>query len=267
MAHGLTLMRVAVDVTTVWNSPTAPRPVDQPAVQDSPDPELWLAALDADGLGSADGADDADERGKPDGRGRLGLHGRVDTQALAGEPAVVVSGDPDADWVQVVLPWQPSTQDPRGYPGWVRRAHLVRDDFSRPGRSPSPLGSPVPSVLSLAREHLGLPYLWGGLSPFGFDCSGLVHHVWRSLGVVVPRDADDQHAAADPVAVGSEREGDLYFFARPGAGVHHVGIVVAPGHMVHASETGGRLTEEPLSPPRWATLYAVGRLPLPSVGQ
>ena len=50
MAHGLTLMRVAVDVTTVWNSPTAPRPVDQPAVQDSPDPERWLADLDADGL-------------------------------------------------------------------------------------------------------------------------------------------------------------------------------------------------------------------------
>ncbi len=246
-------MRVSVEVTTLWITPDSPRPVDALAVADRPDPPGWLAALDA-----CVADDEA-------GDGRLGLHGRVHSQAVAGEPAVVVSGDPDADWVEVVLPWQPAT-DPRGYPGWVRRAHLVRDDFSRPGRAPEPLDPPLPSVLDLAREHLGLRYLWGGTSHLGFDCSGLVHQVWRALGVVVPRDADAQCEAAEPVAPGAERAGDLYFFARPGRAIHHVGIVTEPGAMVHAAERGGRLVEEPLDRDRRHTLYAAGRLPQPGAG-
>ncbi len=59
------------------------------------------------------------------------------------------------------------------------------------------------------------------------------------------------------------RPGDLYFFARPGRRIHHVGIVVRPGRMVHASETGGVLVEEDLPADRVATLVAAGRLPMP----
>ena len=127
--------------------------------------------------------------------------------------------------------------------------------------------APGADVLTLAAEHLGLPYLWGGTSPLGLDCSGLVHHVWRRLGVVVPRDADDQEAAAYPVTFGEERPGDLYFFAHPGRAVHHVGIVSAPGRMLHAPETGRGIVEEALGPDREATRSAVGRLPLPGTAQ
>ena len=119
-----------------------------------------------------------------------------------------------------------------------------------------------PAVV-LARRHLGLPYLWCGISPLGFDCSGHVLHSWRQFGLVVARDAYAQADTSEPVALEAVQSGDLYFFARPGRRVHHVGIVVRPGRMVHASETGGILVEEDLPADRLATLVAAGRLPHP----
>jgi cell wall-associated NlpC family hydrolase len=125
-----------------------------------------------------------------------------------------------------------------------------------------PEGSDHPAVIA-ARRHIGLPYLWSGLSPLGFDCSGLVTHTWRRLGVVVARDAYAQADFVEAVGLDDVRSGDLYFFARAGSRVHHVGIVVRPGRMVHASETGGVLVEEDLPADRLATLVAAGRLPMP----
>ncbi len=246
-------MRVNVVVTTVWTSPDLPRPVDARAVADRPDPSGWLAALD-----EHPGDDES-------GQGRLGLHGRVGTQVMAGEPVVVVGSRGDG-WVQVVCPWQPSERDPRGYPGWVRLAHLIGDDTSHHSDppedeswalAPDELEQPV---LALARQHLGLPYLWGGCSPLGLDCSGLVHMVHRELGVVVPRDAHDQQAACQPVDLGAVQPGDLYFFAHDGKPAHHVGIVTQPGSMIHAPETGRGIAEEPLDAGRRSTLSGAGRV-------
>jgi cell wall-associated NlpC family hydrolase len=115
----------------------------------------------------------------------------------------------------------------------------------------------------LAREHLGVPYLWGGVTPLGFDCSGLVHHTWRRFGRVVPRDSWAMALAADPVPLDAVRPGDLYFFARDGRRIHHVGIVVAPGAMIHASETGEVVVEEALDDDRLDALVAAGRLVAP----
>ena len=245
---------VSVPVTTLWRSPNAPRVIDTPAVRDDPDPVAWLAAMDAH-----PGDDET-------GNGRLGLHGRVDSQAVLDEPVLPIGPVTDDGWVEVVLPWQPSRLDSRGYPGWVRRAHLDhgvgRDPGAAASRLPDAEAPEGAEPLDLAREHLGLAYLWGGMSPLGLDCSGLVHLVWRRFGVVVPRDADDQEAAAYPVVWGHERPGDLNFFARPGRPVHHVGIVSGPGRMLHAPETGRGVVEEALAPDREATRYAVGRLPL-----
>ncbi len=224
-------------------------------------------------------------------RGRLGLHGRVESQLVQGEPVEVVATDGSGGWSQVFAPWQPSPTSERGYPGWVPTAHLAATlphgigDAAGPALAhrPAPARRPAPDsdtdsdtdggadggtdtehpALVLGREHLGLPYLWGGLSPLGLDCSGLVHHTWRRFGIVVPRDAYAQAEACDPVELGHERSGDLYFFAHPGARIHHVGIVVEPGRMLHASETGHVLVEEQLPPARTETLVAVGRLPHP----
>jgi gamma-D-glutamyl-L-lysine dipeptidyl-peptidase len=257
---------VRVPVTTVWSTPESPRPVDAPIVADEPDAVAWLAGLDADA--AAEGAVDDGSRA-----GRLGLHGLVESQLVEGEPVVVTQLDGSGRWAHVVAPWQLSPKDERGYPGWVPVAHLapltpgtqvlgpervlgaadaegVADDSAHP-------------ALTEARAHLGLPYLWSGLTPLGFDCSGLVLHTWRRLGVVVARDAYAQAEFATPVPLDAVEPGDLYFFGRPGARIHHVGIVVRQGRMVHASETGGVLVEEDLATERLATLVAAGRLPMP----
>lgn len=250
---------VCVRVTTVWVSPDYVRELDASIVAAVPDAAAWLAALDA-----------VSERAQ----GRIGLHGRVETQLVDGEPVRVIGRDASGEWSQVLAPWQPCPGSDYGYPGWVPSAHLraVHEadhaDTAGRGVTPGPAGDGNPHAgdhpaLTAARHHLGLPYLWGGATPLGFDCSGLVHFVWRHLGVVVPRDAHAQAAVARPVALDAVRPGDLYFFARPEQRIHHVGIVVARGRMIHAPETDALLTDELLSPGRNDTLVAAGRLPLP----
>lgn len=199
-------MRVAVAVTTVWTDPSAVRPVDAPAVAGEPDLAAWTAAL-----------------GVPE---RLDLHERVVTQAWRGEPVLVDTVR--EDWAKVVLPLQPSSLDPRGYPGWVPAAHVEPGD----GRG-FPAGDADP--LAVAMRLLGVGYLWGGMSEHGVDCSGLVALAHRRCGLVIPRDAHDQAAAGRPVDVPAA--GDLVFFAANGR-VHHVGMAVGDGTMLHAPRTG-----------------------------
>src|SRR3954451_6876637 len=92
---------VRVPVTTVWTAPDSPRAVDAAIVADEPDAAAWLATLDAHP------ADDES------GNGRLGLHGRVETQLLGGEPVLVTGTDATGTWSHVVAPWQLSPKDPR----------------------------------------------------------------------------------------------------------------------------------------------------------
>jgi cell wall-associated NlpC family hydrolase len=185
------------------------------------------------------------------------LHGRVDTQLTRGEPAVVLQ-ERDG-WTRVAAPWQPSPQDPRGYPGWVRGAHLAVSSAGVTGPEPQ-VPATAAAILAFARRFIGLRYLWGGTSLHGVDCSGLVHLALRAAGMVVPRDADAQWAAADRIGLGDEQPGDLYFFARPNGFVYHVGFVTGADTMLHAPEASELVEEAPVSAERRGALVGAGRL-------
>src|SRR5262245_28344948 len=85
------------------------------------------------------------------------------------------------------------------------------------------------------RDLLGTPYLWGGRTPHGFDCSGLVQQLLAEQGIVLPRDADDQYKKTRARLELTQLEmGDLLFFGRGTKRMEHVGLSLGGGYFVHA---------------------------------
>lgn len=154
---------------------------------------------------------------------------------------------------------------PGGACGWLDASAVTL----RPAAEPFPRGS-VDDALALAQRMLGVPYLWGGTTPRGVDCSGLAQLCWRHAGVTLRRDADQQYESIPyVVARGEMRAGDLAFFARDGR-VVHVGLMLDGERILHADGTmRHQVTINSLAPdsedysPRLDTLYAGARRPLP----
>ncbi len=103
-----------------------------------------------------------------------------------------------------------------------------------------------------ALRFLGTPYVFGGTSGYGFDCSGYVQHVYAMLGVHLPRTADAQYYAGSRT-VGGVKTGDLVFFQTYEPGPSHVGIYLGHGHFVHASSHGVMVSS--LSDSYWSARY------------
>jgi cell wall-associated NlpC family hydrolase len=146
------------------------------------------------------------------------------TQALGGEPLRVE--EQSDGWARVVTAYD--------YPGWMRAEQLEEGEGQLPADA---TGSPV----DVARSYLGVPYLWGGMTDRGIDCSGLVHMAYRRLGRLVPRDADQQEEAG--LGVDELQVGDLITYGEP---VDHIAFWLGDGRILHSTgrENGIGVVEE-----------------------
>ncbi len=103
--------------------------------------------------------------------------------------------------------------------------------------APPPPAANIPQssggIVGIAEQYIGVPYVYGGASPSGFDCSGLTQYVYGQAGISIPRTASAQQSAATPVS--SPQPGDLVFFGYP---AYHVGIYVGNGMMIDSPKPG-----------------------------
>ena len=96
------------------------------------------------------------------------------------------------------------------------------------------------TVVADAKKHLGTPYLWGGSSPSGFDCSGFVQYVLKQSGITLPRTTSEQVTVGKSISKSELLPGDLVFLQNTyRTGVSHVGIYIGDGKMIHASSSKG----------------------------
>lgn len=113
-------------------------------------------------------------------------------------------------------------------------------------------------ILSTAKKYIGVPYLFGGTTVKGFDCSGYVQFVFRQHGKNLPRSADIQFSAGRPVERNQLRSGDLVFFTTYEPGPSHNGIYLGNGQFIHASSSRGVMISK-LDESYWKPRYIGAR--------
>jgi len=116
------------------------------------------------------------------------------------------------------------------------------------------------SIIATARQQLGTPYRYGGSTPTGFDCSGLVSYAYHSVGIQVPRTSSEQFRQAAKVPLKKLRPGDLLFFRLSPPKISHVAIYDRGGRFIHAPSSGKRVSYASLENPYWRKhLVGAGR--------
>jgi cell wall-associated NlpC family hydrolase len=113
--------------------------------------------------------------------------------------------------------------------------------------TPTDEGALRADLVETASNYLGVPYLWGGASGAGFDCSGLTMAVYRLNGLQMPRSSREQFARGTPVPLSRIQKGDLLFFSTDGTGgVSHVGIYIGGDRFIHAPKHGRLISKATL---------------------
>ncbi|RPI49047.1 MAG: NlpC/P60 family protein, partial [Chloroflexi bacterium] len=140
---------------------------------------------------------------------------------------------------------------------WIQKG----DVSIKPAGTPRPRGSQQ-DLVDLAKRFLGLPYLWGGNTALGIDCSGLVQLVYHLNGVELLRDADIQYTqpGLEPVAREDLQTGDLIFFGQ--SSITHVGLYIGNGQFIHATTHLHPVVQiSSLDEPHWTELFQGARRP------
>ena len=105
---------------------------------------------------------------------------------------------------------------------------------------------------------LGAPYRYGGSSPNGFDCSGLVYYTHGKLGIIVPRTSRKQFSYAKPVNINRLQTGDVVFFKLNKKNISHIGIYIGNNRFIHAPKSGKKVSSNYLNEPYWKSRLAGG---------
>ncbi|MCO7125714.1 C40 family peptidase [Sporolactobacillus shoreicorticis] len=272
--------RISVPVATVWTSPSSFRPIDASAVSKNPDMKTWLSAMTREetiALCSEkrtqtqvlfndpiiideingewarvvvpDQYSSRDKRGYP---GWMPVSQSILCNRSEAYESVMVQSKTAILYNETN---QPIFELSFGtfLPAIAETDHLVqvdtpigtgilhKKDLSFPARRSSYTGT---DIVHVALKFLDLPYLWAGMSAYGYDCSGYSYSMLRAGGYLIPRDADDQSAGGRAIVLKSVLPGDLLFFAyEKGSGeVHHVGIYFGEGKMIHSQTPGKKVT-------------------------
>lgn len=153
------------------------------------------------------------------------------------------------NWLEITLP------DERR--GWIK----ATDAIQLPKRDGAPKGTPD-KVVNIAKLYLGVPYLWGGTTPQGIDCSGLTYFAYLFNGVKLPRDADVQYnAGAEITPINALKKGDLVFFATniPKPDITHIGIYIGDGNFIHAANRKQGTIISRIDEPKYKATFRGGR--------
>jgi len=116
----------------------------------------------------------------------------------------------------------------------------------------------VPGIIATAKDYIGVPYVFGGDTPAGFDCSGYLEYVFAKHGIRIPRTADEQYKLGKLVEPDDLEAGDLVFFTTYEPGASHCGIYLGNGNFIHASTSRG-IRVDNLDNTYWASRYYGGK--------
>jgi cell wall-associated NlpC family hydrolase len=267
---------IDVSVATLWKAPNLYRAIDRPSVTNPVDPVRWSKALSTTAsrvwldshvqtqalygqevvvLARSGGWVKVAVVDEPDPQNSYGYPGWLPAAQLksgfvaGGRELVVTAPTAELRVHGRVLTLSYGTRLPLVRSGVVR----TPDGIATVGAGwTAPLVHTEASVIAQARRFLGVHYLWGGLSAWGYDCSGLIWAVYRAQGLTIPRDADPQFHHGMPVSRAALRPGDLLFFGSPSY-AEHVAIYVGDDRMLEAPDSAHRVR---VAPVRWT--YFIG---------